>query len=148
MSLVELARIAGAIGALLSVLSSSCLSTGCIMPQGIQELAGIKATAPAITAKKTWGGFFVEVGTNFTGEAEYETTPEGIKVKVKVDSQAGDVTKAQGERAQMLEGLREIERARIIEQQNAMNQMWGTIIGQMTSALAGALVPKPVAPVP
>jgi hypothetical protein len=145
MSIVEIVRIAGAFGTALGLLSTSSCLTGCVMPQSAYKLGGVEP--PVIAAKRTRTGFEVSVGTNFNGEAKYESTPEGaLKIDVKVNSVASDVTLAQGQTAAMLAELRTIESQRIIAQQQLMNEMWGTIIQSLAGALSTAL--KPALPVP
>lgn len=111
-----------------------CGCGGCVLPQSAAKLAGYETPGFSLHSPSGWS---VSASTDTKGIAEYEVSPDGsVKFRLDMSSNASDPTLAQGERALALERLREIEAARLIEQQKALNDL--------TLRLIDRLLPAPV----
>lgn len=97
------------------ILFGGCLA-GCA--QNAANLAGY--SNPSVQIKAGLFSKTLLIGTNFNGEATYD--PETGKFHVKVASAPEGVIAAEGERADHLVPLREIERMRIVETHKAIGE--------------------------
>jgi hypothetical protein len=73
------------------------------------KLAGF--SNPKLRVTRTWGGFTAEAGTNFEGDVDVQYDPEtkAFRLVGKIVSDVSGVVGAEGERADHLVALREIE---------------------------------------
>lgn len=124
---------------------------GCMMPQDARRIAGY--TEPAMEMEAP-GGWRVRAATNLGGKAHYEIDPATGKLVFDLDmtSNAGDVTKAQGDRAAELIEMRRIEMAGIIAERQlnleAMKSMMQMVMSFVPRAGNTAVVPPPLTPPP
>lgn len=90
---------------MMSLSFTSC--TMSMMPA--DKMAGY--SNPKLKVVRTWNGFSAEAGTNFNGDVDVEYDPETKRfhLKGKVASDASGVVGAEGERADHLIRLREVE---------------------------------------
>jgi hypothetical protein len=121
-----------------AVMACLVLCGGCL--SDATRLAGY--TEPGVHFKRGARGYELTVSSDFEGEAHGEWNKETgqLRLDVKVDSQASDVTTAQGERAAYLERLREIEAEYRAELMRTMLSTW--------QALAAMAVPAAASPGP
>lgn len=130
---------------LLVAMIGGCLS-GCLAPQDVRKLMGF--TEPGIKIVKDGENWTFTGSADFKGKGKVATNADGsYTFDVKMDSDASDVTLAQGQRADIanLLAIREQESARIIQTQG---QFLGAIVDTLKAVLVFAAIPKPEAPKP
>lgn len=116
-------------------------ASGCLVPQSALRLAGVEN--PAFTMK-TPNGWKVDVPTDANGKVKYMIRPDGsMEFEMTLRSRASEVIDAQGERAEHLQGLREIEAARIVQMGALIDKLTERILAAATPIIASSVAPKP-----
>ena len=116
----------------------SCLSCGCMIDAG--KLAGFSNPKLDMSYDAGRGKFDLEAGTDFQGKAEGHYNPETkqIDATIEVGSTASPVVQAEGERADHLVALRQIEATMLVEMHRLVGENIRAV-GDMAKDVGGAV---------
>jgi len=109
--------------------------TGCLV--SAEHLAGF--SNPKLKVKKSALGFSAEADTDFAGKlkADYNPETKQFSIDAEINSDAGTVIAAQGERADHLIELRKIEATYLLEAQKAVGENFKAFGQMLAIAAAG-----------